>query len=125
MQKLHIGGKLETDLQWDTRMSDIEEERFEDVDLQGNLTVTGFEMETPEIPVPFRIPVLEMRFTPSKVELQSMDMLLGSSDLHMKGEFYNFIPYLFDNRVLHGSLQVRSQERREILSQTPSSISSR
>ena len=127
LEEFRIGGKLETDLQWDTRMSAIEEERFEEVDLQGNLTVTGFELESSDVPVPVRIPLMEMRFTPRQVELQSMDMVLGSSELHMKGELYNFIPYLFDNQVVHGSLQVTSDyfDANEIMAAMEDSVSAK
>ena len=109
LEDVQMVGLLETDLQWDTRMSAIEEERFEEVELQGNLKVSGFELEIPDLPLPVQLHRLEMMFTPRLVQLQSMEMGVGSSDLQMSGELYNFIPYLFDDQVVHGTLQVTSE----------------
>lgn len=108
LEDIRMEGKLVTDLLWDTRMSDIEEERFEEVELNGNLKVSGFGLEHSDLPVPVRLHRMEMMFTPRLVELQSLEMELGSSDLQMKGQLYNFIPYLFDNKIVHGSLQLTS-----------------
>ena len=36
LEDVTLGGRLEADLRWDTRMSYIEQEQFEQVDLDGN-----------------------------------------------------------------------------------------
>jgi uncharacterized protein involved in outer membrane biogenesis len=108
LEEIQMGGVLDTDLRWDTRMSTIEEERYDDVDLEGFLAVSDFMLELPDIPVPIELHRLNMAFTPRLVELQSLEMILGSSDLQMEGELYNFIPYLFDNQVVSGRLTVTS-----------------
>jgi vacuolar-type H+-ATPase subunit H len=108
LEDIQLGGVLDTDLRWDTRMSTIEEERYDEVDLEGFLTVSDFIMDIPDIPVPVVLHHLNMAFTPRLVELQSLKLSLGSSDLQMEGQLYNFIPYIFDNQVVSGSLAVTS-----------------
>jgi hypothetical protein len=109
LEDISLIGRLETDVKWDTRISAIEEERYDEVDLEGNLMISGFRMEIPELPVPLVLHNVAMEFNPRLVVLKAMDMELGSSDLHMKGQLSNFIPFLFDDKVLHGSLDVTSE----------------
>ncbi|MEN8227178.1 MAG: AsmA family protein [Bacteroidota bacterium] len=108
LKEVTLGGRLETDLRWDTRMSYIEEEKFEQVDLAGTLMVEEVQVEAPEIPVPVEFQKLEMVFNPRVVELVTLDMKMGSSDLHMDGELSNFIPYVFSDQTVSGSLHVSS-----------------
>jgi cell division septum initiation protein DivIVA len=109
LEDISLSGRLESDLKWDTRISAIEEERYDEVDLEGNLLINGFRMEIPELPVPLVLHKAAMEFNPRLVVLKAMDMELGSSDLHMKGQLSNFIPFLFDDKVLYGSLDVTSE----------------
>jgi hypothetical protein len=109
MEDLSLDGKLETDLRWDTRMSYIEQELYDQVDLEGRLVIEDVVVEAPDIPVPVELTKLHMDFNPRFVELVTLDLNLGSSDLHMDGELANFIPYVFNNQTLSGSLNVTSQ----------------
>jgi hypothetical protein len=109
LEDLALEGKLETDLRWDTRMSYIEQERYDQVDLEGTLMVQDVLVEAPDIPVPVELSKLHMEFTPRVVELLGLDLMLGSSDLHLDGELSNFIPYVFDGQVVSGSVNLSSQ----------------
>lgn len=108
MEEVNLQGRLETDLRWDTRMSYIENEQFEQVSLDGRLMIESVELEAPDLPVPVRLERLDMSFTPRFVDLSTLDLLLGSSDLHLYGKLTNFIPYVFDGQTVSGSLNVTS-----------------
>ena len=108
MEEVSMEGKLETDLRWDTKLSYIEEERFEEVDLEGRLMIEGMRVEAPDIPVPVILEKVSMLFNPRTVELSTFDMMLGSSDIHMNGELENFIPYVFDGQTVSGRLSLSS-----------------
>jgi uncharacterized protein involved in outer membrane biogenesis len=108
MEETRLEGRLETDLRWDTKLSYIENEIYEKVDMDGSLNIEGMVVETPEIAVPVMLEKMTMLFNPSMVELTKLDMKLGSSDLHMDGELENFIPYIFDGQILSGRLNVSS-----------------
>ncbi|MDF1574340.1 MAG: AsmA-like C-terminal region-containing protein [Bacteroidales bacterium] len=108
MKDMSLGGRLEADLRWDTRMSYIENENFEEVDLDGSLLIEGMLLEAPELPVPLVLETMNMLFSPRIVELTSLDLKMGASDLHIKGELVNFIPYVFDGQTISGRLAVRS-----------------
>jgi len=108
MEDISLEGRLETDLSWNTLMSCIEQEQFEQVDLEGALMIEGVVVEAPDIPVPLTLVKITMLFNPRMVELSTFDLKLGSSDIHMNGELENFIPYVFDGQTLSGRLHVSS-----------------
>jgi len=108
MEDIELAGRLETDLGWDTRMSFIENEEFEKVTLDGRLIIEDVQVEAPDIPVPVQLQKLAMFFTPRFVNLETMDLNMGASDLHLDGRLTNFIPYVFDDQTIAGTLNVRS-----------------
>jgi len=109
MEDLDLTGRLETDLTWDTRLSYIENEDFENVNLNGKVVIEGVYVEAPDIPVPVELTNLAMFFTPRYVNLETVDLLLGSSDLHLDGRLTNFIPYVFEGQTIAGELNVSSK----------------
>jgi len=108
MEDISLDGRLETDMSWDTRMSYIDQEQYELVDMKGSLLVEGMSVEVPDIPVPVIIEEMNMQFSPKVVELTTLDARMGSSDLHMDGELENFIPYVFKGQTVSGRLNVSS-----------------
>ena len=108
MEDISLEGRLETDLGWDTRISFIEEEKYEQVDLEGSLIIEGVAVEAPEIMVPVFLEKMKVVFNPRVVELVTLDLKLGSSDLHMDGDLRNFIPYVFNGKTVSGTLNLSS-----------------
>ncbi|MGM0474156.1 MAG: AsmA-like C-terminal region-containing protein [Bacteroidota bacterium] len=108
LEDIELGGKLTTDLTWNTRISYIEQEQFEKVNVDGNLLVENVFVTAPDIPVPVRLNLIDMDFTPRVVNLRDLDLTMGSSDMRMNGELTNFIPYIFDNQTISGTLNVSS-----------------
>jgi hypothetical protein len=108
MEDLDLTGRLTADLFWDTRMSYIENEQYEKVNLNGSLAIGGMRIVAPELPVPVELQQMSMLFTPRYVNLERLDLLLGSSDLHMEGRLTNFVPYLFEGKTVAGTLNVSS-----------------
>jgi len=108
MEDVILEGTLETDLRWDTKLSYIEQENYDQVDLEGILKMEGLNVQSPDLLVPVSLKNLDMQFNPRRVELSSLDAYLGSSDLHLSGSLQNFIPYVFTGQTLRGSLQVSS-----------------
>jgi len=108
LEDISLDGRLETGLAWDTKMSYIEQEQYELVDLKGSVKVEGMSFEAPDIPVPVIIEEMNMRFSPRIVELTTLDARMGSSDLHMDGQLEHFIPYVFKGETVSGRLNVSS-----------------
>ena len=108
VEDINLEGLLKTDLRWDTRMSYIEQEKYDMVDLDGSLFIEQVQIESIDLPVPVQVSKMQMDFSPRIVKLVTLDLIMGSSDLHMDGDLTNFIPYLFDNQTVDGSLNVYS-----------------
>jgi hypothetical protein len=89
-------------------MSYIEQERYEEVDLEGLLRIEGVEVESEDLPVPVLLEEMHMVFNPRHVELENLELKLGSSNLQMQGKLENFIPYVFDDGIVSGALAVQS-----------------
>ncbi|MEN8155954.1 MAG: AsmA-like C-terminal region-containing protein [Bacteroidota bacterium] len=109
MEDMELEGRLTADLEMDTRMSYIEQERYEEVNLDGLLLIEGVVVETPDIPVPVNLKRVELNFTPRYVDLTQVDLEMGSSDIRMDGKLTNFIPYVFEGSTVSGALNVYSQ----------------
>lgn len=109
MEDVILDGRLETRLSWDALMSHIAQEQYEQVELDGLLLVENVQLDAPDIPVPLTLEKLHMLFNPRRVELSNLDMKLGSSDLQMKGELENFLPYVFAGQTVSGSLDLTSE----------------
>lgn len=108
MEEMRMEGRLDADIRWDTKLSYIEEEMYEKIDLDGSLNIEGMVLETADIPVQVLLEKMRMEFNPRLVRLATLDLKLGSSDLHMDGDLKNFIPYLFDGQTVSGQLNVSS-----------------
>ena len=109
MEDLDLEGQIRTDMSFDTRMSYIEKELYEDVNLEGSILVEGMSIETPDISVPVELLKLELNFTPRFVNLPGADLQMGSSDLHLEGALSNFLPYVFQGETLAGALEISSK----------------
>ena len=108
IEDIGLEGRLEIYLRWDALMSHIELKLYEQVDLDGSILVEGVVVEAPDIPVPVTLEKINMLFSPSLVELSTFDMKVGSSDIRMRGELENFIPYVFDGQTVSGRLSLSS-----------------
>lgn len=108
LEDMELEGRLMADLEVDTRMSYIEEERYEEVDMDGRLLIEGLDVESAEVPVPVHLSRMELNFSPRFVELAALDLVLGSSDLHLAGRLENFIPYVFTGETVAGQLALTS-----------------
>ncbi|MEZ5072594.1 MAG: AsmA family protein [Bacteroidales bacterium] len=121
MEGLELQGVLSTDLRWDTRMSVIEAERYEEVDLDGSLAIEGLEVNGADLPVPVNMERMALVFTPRHVSLDQLDLSLGKSDVHFTGKLYNFIPYVFAGDTLGGEVTVWSTllDANELMPESP------
>ncbi len=108
LEDMNLEGRMTSDMRVDTRMSYIEQEQYEEVNLDGSLLVEGVKVVSPDIPVPVELRKLELSFTPRYVSLKEADLQMGQSDFHLEGAMSNFIPYVFKGETISGSLKVTS-----------------
>jgi hypothetical protein len=103
-----LRGLLESDISLSGNMSDIENEQFEDFNAGGSMRLTAFRYSDPDFPMEVLIPGAALEFSPRFVELGNFEMHLGRSDIRMNGHLENFIPYVFNDGTVRGSLLLSS-----------------
>lgn len=108
LEDMDLKGLLDANLVFDGKVADIEAGKYEDFNATGNLSLTGFELASSDLPQKFSITNAAMEFSPRFVELKSFVSSIGESDLNMSGRLENFIPYIFSDQVLKGNLNFTS-----------------
>ncbi len=109
MEDINLTGMLDASVDMIGKMSSIENERYDEFKADGTVRLQDFEFRSPDIPQPVMIKQTILNFTPQFVQLESFDANIGSSDIHLKGNLENFIPYLLDDGVVKGSLDLNSR----------------
>jgi len=104
LEDTDISGFLDAEVSMMGRMSSIEEERYEEFQADGRITLTDFDFNSPDVPVPVSISKTTILFSPKFLELQEFYLLIGASDLSLKGKVENFIPFVFDDGIISGKI---------------------
>jgi len=108
LEDMSLTGFLDAGVDIMGKMSSIENERYEEFKAEGRIEIREFEVESPDIPVPVLINRTEMNFSPEYVELADFNANLGSSDIRLKGNLENFLPFVFDDGTVKGELALNS-----------------
>ena len=108
LDSMTIKGLMESNVELMTKMSAINQQKYEDVKVEGSLVLTNFEFISNDLPQGFKIIKAAMAFSPKFVELSEFDSRLGKSDFQLSGKLEKFIPYVFGNGTILGSLNFTS-----------------
>ncbi len=108
MEDMNLAGKINVDIELMGKMSDIEKENYEAFKADGLLEVKDLFVSGGDIPVPVKIMETNMSFSPKYVHLNIFNATIGHSDIQMKGRMENFIPYVFSDEKVSGSLDLTS-----------------
>jgi hypothetical protein len=104
-----LKGTIVADLKTATKMSMVTDEKYEEVDMAGNLKITGMNYLATGMPK-VTIQDMEMTFTPQNVQLAAFNAILGKSDLQVSGTLDNFLTYFSGTKTMKGDLVVRSNK---------------
>jgi hypothetical protein len=108
LDDITINGLLECDVSLAGRLSTLEKEQYEDFQAAGSLKLNGFDFESPDFPQGVKITSTQLNFTPRRVDLASFNAIIGRSDIAMNGALENFIPFIFKNETIRGTLALTS-----------------
>lgn len=108
MDDMKMGGLINIDLELMGKLSELENENYEAFKADGMLEVLNVEVSGGDIPSPLNIEKITMLFSPKYVNLNAFDAKIGSSDIHLKGQLENFIPYVFSDQTIKGQLEFTS-----------------
>jgi len=108
MEDMSLTGTLDASIDLMGKMSSIENERYDEFKADGSLKLQQFEMQSPDISQKVLINSTVMNFSPQYVDLAEFDANIGSSDVRMDGKLENFLPYLFEDGMITGKLNLES-----------------
>ncbi len=102
-----LAGRLNADVQARVRMSQLEREAYDEVNMQGQMQLADFQYEAKGQP-PVKAKKLNLKFSPQYVALEEALLQLGRSDLQASGRVDN-LPALFSSsKTLRGSMRLHS-----------------
>ncbi|MFZ4797245.1 MAG: AsmA-like C-terminal region-containing protein [Bacteroidia bacterium] len=103
-----LSGMLVSDFAAKGKMSDIENKNYENFNASGNISVSGIQYQSKELPQGMNVKSATMSFNPQLVTLSNFDAKIGNSDMQMNGSLANFFPYFFGKGTLVGNLNFKS-----------------
>ena len=88
-----LTGKIAADIRTKTRMSTIDREEYEKVQMSGNLEASNITYTTTDFP-PIEISHTKATLNPRAVTIQEFEGQLGKSDVKATGEIKNILAYI-------------------------------
>jgi hypothetical protein len=103
-----LKGIVNADASLNTRMSVLEKEDYEQVDVKGKVNMKDFVYEGDGLPV-VSMSKAEIEFTPSRILFPEITAQLGRSDISASGQIDNLLAYFSPEKTMTGKLLVRSR----------------
>lgn len=108
IDSLSLTGVVTANIDFAGLMSQIENEQYDKLKLDGTLTLTDFILKTPDFAQEVKIDKMGLSFNPAKVALTAFDASMGRSDIHLIGSLENFLNYVFRDQTIRGQLNLVS-----------------
>ncbi|MFC4739133.1 AsmA-like C-terminal region-containing protein [Flavobacterium ponti] len=103
-----LSGILKADVATKFDMKSVETSQYQNIQSSGNMSITGFNYDGPELAKPIKINKAAIVFNTSKIQLNELDAKTGGSDLKVTGALDNFYGFMFKNQVLKGNFNMNS-----------------
>ncbi len=118
-----LSGVITADVGVAGRMSDIEAERFNNIQATGDFKIADMSVELAGLPT-VAINQAVAKITPAQMSLNKFDLKIGKSDIQASGALSNYLPFLLKGELLKGNLSVSSKllDLNEIMNLVPEEI---
>lgn len=107
LEDMALEGTITADLAAACRMSDIEQERFEQLSAKGTFVVEQMGLDMASLP-PVKLSRAAATISPQAMILGELSLMVGESDLAANGRLTNYLGYLLRGDKLAGRLYVKS-----------------
>ena len=107
LDSFDIKGIVDANVTLDGDMEMIEKEDYESIEVNGKLKLDNFVYESVELP---KVTISEalMSFTPKEITLNKFNSRIGKSDFELTGKIERYLPYVFKDETIKGSLKHKS-----------------
>ena len=103
-----LSGILDADIKSNFDMNTLEKEQYEKVNATGNMKLSKFDYDSPELAKPIHIELATLNFSNKNIRLDNFEMTAGSTDLKMNGNLSNFMGFAFADKTLQGNFNATS-----------------
>ncbi|HTB53047.1 MAG TPA: AsmA-like C-terminal region-containing protein [Ferruginibacter sp.] len=101
-----IAGLLSADIYAKGNVSDIEKKLYDKFTAGGTVGVTNFDYVTPDYPTGIKISNLSTSFTPSKLDITTINGQYLSTNFSGNGQLNNMLNYALQNKPLSATINV-------------------
>ncbi len=108
MENTTLKGMVDVDAEYETTMSQLEQEKYDEVKAKGYIKLSNVEYQSPDVTYKVEIPQLDAEITPKYFDLKNFFLKMGHSDIQLKGKVENFMAYLFKDELLKGNFALQS-----------------
>ena len=108
LEDMKLAGSIAADLQAAGRMSDVEKQRYEQLQAKGTFVVEQLGVTMASLP-PIQLTRAAATISPSAMTLGELSLMVGESDLAANGQLTNYLGYLLRGDQLAGRLYVKSE----------------
>lgn len=108
LEDMKLAGTITADLAAAGRMSDLEKQRYEQLQAKGTFVVEQMGLDMASLP-PVKLSRAAATISPSAMTLGELSVLVGESDLSANGQLSNYLGYLLRGDQLSGRLYVNSE----------------
>ncbi len=108
MENMELSGIITSDVNISGVLSTIEQEKYEDFDATGNITIKDLKYNSPDLPAALNIVKTDFNFSPRYLDLSTLDIKIGKSDVHLDGKIENYLAYVFKDEVIKGKFNFSS-----------------
>lgn len=105
---MEIKGTITSDIAAKGQISAIESQQYEKFDASGEVAMKDIFFKSADLPQSFTLLESNIAFSPKALKVSSFDAQLGKSDFKLSGEVSNFFPYLLNNGILKGNLNLNA-----------------
>ncbi len=109
LENVNLAGLLETKINFNVKLSDIEREAYEKVKANGYLKLNNFSYISPDYPK-FMINTADIDLSPKYLSINRFDAEAGKSDFQIKGRLDNILNYALSDELLTGNFEFNSNK---------------
>ncbi len=104
-----LKGIFTADLKAKFAMNDVEKKQYNNIEREGQLSLSNFIFVSEELPHELVINTAKVDFTKNVVTLKEGSITSGSSDIAATGTLQNLIPFALTDDILVGDFNLRSK----------------
>jgi hypothetical protein len=111
VEGMTLAGKIDADVQTKGKMSDVDQERYENLPTSGTINIQDLKYYSDDLPQGFFITQAQTIFNPDKIIIAKFDGAAGRSKFQIDGALSNYIGYMFkEGQVLKGNMNFLSDK---------------